>query len=158
MFSFYKFVLQEIRKDPQHLQLWKIYRTFSHVCYMFRPQHKIMVLRCCCTFIQNSIKYFYIYCQLPLVCFCITPFGTCSSPCIKLYILCCGLHFWLCLLAIPIFFPSLQNSASHHIFGTVIIGFQLLFMYSFFVQSFLSATILNFYFTHFELCITQVVS
>ena len=30
-----KFVFQEIHKDPKHLQLWRIYRRFSHDCYIF---------------------------------------------------------------------------------------------------------------------------
>ena len=112
------FVFQEIRKNPKHLQLWKICRRFSNDCYMFRQQYKIVVLKCCCSFLQNFSQKFCIYCNLSLACFCITAFGTCSSPCIKLYIPCSWLNF--CLLAIHIAIPSLQYSALHCSFGTVI--------------------------------------
>ena len=43
-------------------------------------------------------------------------------------------------------------------FLTQWLDFQFLFMYIFFVWPFSSVTILNFYFSHFEICITQDVS
>ena len=132
-------------------------KRFSHDYYMFRQQYKIVVLKYCCSFIQNSSKHFCIYCHLTFACFCITPFRTCSSTCIKLYILCSCLYFCLCLLTIHICFASLQYSALQYSFGTMI-SFLVPFMYTFFVQAFLSATILNLYFSHFEICITQNVS
>ena len=49
-------------------------------------------------------------------CFCITPVGTCSSPCIKLYILCSCLYF----CTIHISFASLQYSPLQYIVGTMI--------------------------------------
>ena len=39
-----KFVFQEIHKDPKYLHLLKTYMRFSHDCYMFRRQYKILVL------------------------------------------------------------------------------------------------------------------
>ena len=82
-----------------------------HMIAMFRQQYKIVVLKCCCSFIQNSIKYICIYCHLTFVCFCITPFGICSGRYIKFYILLCScLYFCLCLLTIHISFASLQYS------------------------------------------------
>ena len=62
---------------------------------------------------------FAIYCLLTLTCFCITPFGTCSSQCIRLYILCGCLYFCLYLLTIHIGFASLQYSALQYSFGTI---------------------------------------
>ena len=49
-------------------------------------------------------------------CFCITPVGTCSSPCIKLYILCSCLYF----RTIHISFVGLPYSALQYSFGTMI--------------------------------------
>ena len=139
-------MFQEIHKDPNHLRLGKICRKFSHDWYMFSQQCKIVALKFCCSFTQNSSKHFFIYCHLPLVCFCIAPFGSCSTPCTKLYVLCNGLYFCLCLLAIHITFLSLQCSALQYSFGTV--NSFLVFIL------FLSATILNFDISYFEICIT----
>ena len=47
---------------------------------------------------------------------CITHVGVCSSPCIKLYILCSCLYFY----TIHIRFASLQYSALQYIFGPMI--------------------------------------
>ena len=49
-------------------------------------------------------------------CFCIPPVGTCSSPCIKLYILCNCLYF----CTIDINFAGLQYSTLQYVFGTMI--------------------------------------
>ena len=66
------------------------------------------------------VSIFFIYCHLTLPCFCITPFDICSSPCIKLYILCSGFYCCLCLWAIHIAFPSLQYSVLQFSFGSII--------------------------------------
>ena len=50
-------------------------------------------------------------------CFCFTPVGTCSSPCIKLYVLCSCLYF--CTIHIS-FATSVQYFALQYIFGTII--------------------------------------
>ena len=113
-----KFLFQQISKGPNHLQRWKIYRKFSHDYYMLRQQYKIVLLKCCCSFLQISRKYFCIYCHLPSACFCVTSFGTYFSPWIKLYTLCSGLCFCLCLLAINITFRNLQCSALQYSFGS----------------------------------------
>ena len=70
----------------------------------------------------NSYKY-SVFIKMKFVqeihkfsCLCITPVGTCSSPCIKLYILCSCLYF----CTIHISFASLQYSALQYIFGTMI--------------------------------------
>ena len=81
------------------------------------------------------------------VCFCITPVGTCSSPCIKFYIL------WTCLYfcTIRISFASLQYSALQYIFGTLItslvpfrvhifcLAFFVCHYFDFLIQSFWNA-------------------
>ena len=129
-----KIVFQETHKDPKHLQLLKIYRRFLYFCHMFRQQYKIVVLKCCCSFISNSAKHFCIYCYLPLVCFCIKPFSTCRTG-IKLSILCSGLYLCPCLLAIYITFPSLRYSALHYRFDSVI-RFLALFQENIFCVAF----------------------
>ena len=87
-----------------------------HMIAMFRQQHKTIMLKCCCIFIKSCSKLFCIYCYLPFTCFCI-----CTSPCIKLHILCNGLHICTYLLVIiHITFPSLQSFALQYTFGTMI--------------------------------------
>ena len=108
---------------------------------MFREQYKIVVLKCCCSFIQNSSKHFCISCHLSLTCFCITPFVTCSSPCIKFYLQ------WFVLLPLPL-------SHSHHFSWNSMICIAVQFWHSdqvlvpfhvhVFFYPFLSATITNF--------------
>ena len=104
-------------------------------------------------------KHFWIYCHLPEVCFFTTPFGTCSSLCITLCVLCSGLHFCFCLLIIHITFPSFKYYAlqysfcSHWVFSSL--SFTN-FVFDLYQQPFwipiksifaLSAAILNFYFS-----------
>ena len=127
---------------------------------MFRQQYKIVVSKYCCSFIQNSSKHFCIYCYLPLACFCITPFGTCSSPCIKFYRLCSGLYFCLFLQAIQITFPSLQYSALQCSFCTVIrllVPFHVhIFCLDFFVSSYFEFLVQSFrklYYMGFQLSV-----
>ena len=107
-----------------------------HMIGMFRQQCRIVVLKCCCSFMQNSSKHFYIYCHLPLACFCITPFGTCSKQCLKLYVLCSGLY--LCPLAIHITVPILQYFSLQLSFGTVIRLLVLFHVHIFCVAFFVS--------------------
>ena len=106
---------------------------------MFRQQQKIVEIKCCCSFTWNPSKNFCIYCHLTYACFCITPFATFSSPCIKFDILCSGLYFCLCLLAIHITFPGLHYSAVQCNFGTVIrflVPFHLhIFCLAFFISN-----------------------
>ena len=40
-----KFLFQEIHKDPKRIQLWKIYRSFSHDRNTFKQQYKTVVLK-----------------------------------------------------------------------------------------------------------------
>ena len=127
-----KFV-PEIHKDHKHLPLSKIYRRFSHDWYMFRQQYKTVVLKFCCSFIKNSIKHFCIYCHLTFTCFYITPFGTCSGPCIKFYILCSCLCFCLCLLTICI---SFLHCSSFGIMIRFLVPFHVhIFCLAFFVSN-----------------------
>ena len=63
-----------------------------------------------------TAKDFCVYCHLPLACFYITPFSTCSSLCITLDIFCSGLYFCLCLLTIYFIFSSLQCTAFRYSF------------------------------------------
>ena len=103
----------------------------------------------------NSYKYL-VFIKMKFVpeihkfaCFCITPVGTCSSPCIILYILCSCLYF--CTIHISL--ASFQYSALQYIFVTRI-RFLVPFHVHIFVWPFSSVTILNFYFSHFEICTT----
>ena len=128
---------------------------------MFRQQYKIVVLKYCCRFIQNSSKHFCIYCYLPLACFCITPFGTCSSPCIKFYRLCSGLYFCFFLQAIHITFPSLQYSALQCSFCTVIrllVPFHVhIFCLDFFVSSYFEFLVQSFRKLYYMGCQLSVI-
>ena len=84
-----KFVFQEIHKDPKHLQLWRIYRRFTHDCYVSTAiqNRSAKVLLQFYTELQSAFLH------LSLACFCITIFSTYFSPCIKLYILCSSWYF-----------------------------------------------------------------
>ena len=71
-----KFVFQEIHKDPKHLQVWKIYRRFSHDCYVQIEIQNLSAevsLQFYIAFYTATSKHFCIYYHLPLACFCITP-------------------------------------------------------------------------------------
>ena len=124
---------------------------------MFRLQQKIVEIKCCCSFTWNPSKNFCIYCHLTYACFCITPFATFSSPCIKFYILWSGFYFSLYLLANHITFPGLHYSALQYSFGTLI-RFLVSYHLHIFCLAFFSATISNFYFSHFEICVIYGVS
>ena len=76
VFTKMKFVFQERQKDPKHLQLWKIYGRYLHDCNMFRQQYKIVVLKCCCSFVWNSSKHFHIYCHFPWPIFVLNLFAS----------------------------------------------------------------------------------
>ena len=128
---------------------------------MFRQQYKIVVLKYCCRFIQNSSKHFCIYCYLPLACFCITPFGTCSSPCIKFYRLCSGLYFCFFLQVIHITFPSFQYSTLQCSFCTVIrllVPFHVhIFCLDFFVSSYFEFLVQSFRKLYYMGCQLSVI-
>ena len=121
--------MQQIyRRTPVHfLALWHGCSA-ANLLHIFRapfPKNTsgwllLVALKYCCSFIQSSSKHFCIYYHLKFACFCNTPFGTCSSPCIKLYIVCSCLQFCLCLLTIHISFASLQYSALQYSFGMII--------------------------------------
>ena len=88
-------------------------------------------------------KHFCIYCHLSLACFCATSFGTCSSLCMTLHILCRGLplshsHY---LFKPSIFRIAMQFQQS--------LSFQLPFIYTYCIWL-QSAAILNFYFSFVE--------
>ena len=81
-------------------------------------------------------KHFRIYCHLPLGCFCTTPFGNYRS--LHHVVLCIGLYFCLCLLAICITFPSLRCFALKHSFSLIrfLVPFHLYVLYLAFVSSY----------------------
>ena len=121
------------------LKFWE-----KHVFIFDFESHKQLQIK-----MLNVIKMKFITQIHKFACFCITPVGTCSSPCIKLYIRCSCLYF----CTIHISFASLQYSALQYIFGTMI-RFLVPFHVHIFCLAFLSVTILNLYFSHFEICIT----
>ena len=115
---------------------------------MFRQQCKIVVLKYCCSFKWNSSKHFCIYCLLTFPYFCIAPFGTCSSPCIKLHILWSCFYICLWLLIIHVSFASLQYSALQYSFGTLI-RFLVPFHVHFFCLAFFDSNHFEFLFQSF---------
>ena len=97
-----------------------------HMIAMFRQQYKIAVLKCCCSFIQNSSQHFYIYPWPVFALQFLVPILAHASNCI--YFAVVG-TFYLCLLTIHVTFPSLQYVALQYSFGTVIkilVPFQVL--------------------------------
>ena len=157
LFSFFFYIFLPVF----HINTFQLILSHNFIFYLGNNVFTFKVLgkTCFCFWFLNPInsyKYFIKMKSVPEIqrfaWFCISPVDTCSSPCIKLYLLCSCLYF----CTIHISFASLQYSALQYIFGTMI-TFLVPFHVHIFCLAFLpfsSVTILNFYFSHFEICIT----
>ena len=100
---------------------------------MFRQQYKIVVLKYCCSFIQNFSKHFCNLLPFNIHLFLPYTFWYLFQPRHQFYILRSCLYFCLCLLTIHISFASLQYSALQYSFGTIF--FVHIFYLAFFVSN-----------------------
>ena len=106
-----------------------------HDCYMFRKQSKILVLKCYCSFTQHFIlvsifEFAVIYPEPVFAIHILVP--------VHHILLCNGLYFCLCLLAIYNTFPSLfsvLNCSTVFAVIMLLLPFHLHILYLIFINN-----------------------